>query len=167
VASKVYRVMLERESVRTTDTVTRKGERTIGHEFAVAIELEDIRGCILEWWEKTDTPYDERMKPNQWVDMFKLEPTSAVFAPWVYQTITVPFGRAAFSLRDPPGIMATKATARDLFFDIRVRDAIGNYRHVKAHQRLSLNPKVLHSEVFELTIEANDLPGFGLGPPSA
>jgi hypothetical protein len=39
-------------SRRKVDKMTPSG-RIVGHEFHVAIALEDIRECALEWWQKT------------------------------------------------------------------------------------------------------------------
>jgi hypothetical protein len=146
------------------DKMTRHG-RTVGHEFTREIDLEDIRDCTLEWWEKTNVPYCEGMEANTWTDIFALQPTSEVFAPWAFQQRHVRLGRTQFAIIDPPGIIVDTTRARDLFFDIRVR-AAHTYHRVRTHQRLILTPAAQRGEIIELLVLENDVPSTGNGPPT-
>lgn len=166
--SQIHRVWLDEQSVRPTDERTPLLRRRIGHTFKVVIDVEGIADLALEWYEKTDKPYDPRMAAGKWVDMFKLDPASAVFKPWMDHVVWAPTGPVSLTLEDPPSIVSEEsghASNRTLSFDIRVRDRLGNFRQIRAHQYLSLNPKIHGSEVMTFRIESNNQSGFGLGHP--
>jgi hypothetical protein len=125
---------------------TRSGP-TIGHEFTVRIEAEDIRNCRLEWWERTDQPYGlDGMRPGVWCDVYELHPLSDVFRPWNEQVRMLPMGHAIVHLVDPPGIMVNEQRyrQRELCFEIRVleRNIFGtnNQRRIRARQVLRCDP---------------------------
>jgi len=161
-------VWLDEQSVRPTDERTPLLRRRIGHTFKVVIEVEGIAELSLEWYEKTDKPYHPKMEPDKWSDMFQLDEASAVFKPWTNHVLWVPKEPATFTLEDPPSIVSEdsgQASARTLSFDIRVRDRVGHFRQIRAHQHLALNPKIHGSEVMTFTIESNNQSGFGLGQP--
>lgn len=154
------------QPVRAVDKLTaRNRRRTIGHEFRVLIKVSDIRNCVLQWWEKTDQPYVEGMRPNVWCDMFALHPRSEVFAPWNYHVQTVPLGEVEIELPDPPGVMADETSQRQLLFEIRVQEnnpyGECKQRRIKARQILRTQPLFQ-----QFIVEENDFetPVFA-GPP--
>jgi len=168
VSSQIHRVWLDEQSVRPIDERTPLLRRRIGHSFKVVIEVEGIADLTLEWYEKTKKPYHPKMEAGKWVDMFQLDASSSVFRPWMNHLLWTPTESVAFTLEDPPSIVSEdsgQASDRTLHFDIRVRDRVGNLRQIRAHQYLSLNPRIHGSEVMTFKIESNNQSGFGLGQP--
>ncbi len=93
-----------------------------GHRIQLQVSVPNRGDARLNWLERTNKPYVEGMPVDAWVDMYRLQPTSAVFAPWVESEGEE--GQVTLMFTDPPSIRQVANAQRTLDFWIVVLDGI-------------------------------------------
>jgi RHS repeat-associated protein len=102
-----------------------------GHSFNVVIETKYVWSsrrvdCTLKWLEKTNRPYDNRMKPDTWTDMYILRPRPD-FTNWIDRKAVCDRNRDVklpTIISDSP-MADINQPARYLYFAIKVESGKG------------------------------------------
>ena len=107
-----------------------EGYHMVGHFFRPVVKLKyagagSHRSCTLEWWEKTNLPYNLVLQPNTWTRI--TDKKAGSIEKWVQQVKEPCPGAETIQLFDPPSLAegGNRTVTRVLEFRIVVNSGTG------------------------------------------